>query len=139
MPELKKYYPQAREDRGLELNLPEDFDLNSVAYVDNVKEARRRAIIDAFARGEKPDLPTNKGGAGADAKRRKENAWSSQKEAKAVKEARREKTEVKRKAEGNAKMSEADKARQRELDDLIAKVKAKNAANDGDDEFEGFD
>ncbi|SMR41663.1 unnamed protein product [Zymoseptoria tritici ST99CH_1E4] len=138
MPELKKYFPQAREDRRLDLDLPADFDLNSVAYVDKVKEAKRRAIIDAFARGEKPDLPKNKGGAGADAKRRKDNAWSSQKEAKAVKEGRREKKEVRRKAEGNAKMSEADKVRQKELDDLIAKVKAKNA-EDAEDSFEGFE
>lgn len=139
MPELKKFYPEARENRSLNLDLPADFNLNSVAYVDKVKESRRQEILNAFARGEKPNLPTNKGGAGADAKRRKESAWSSQKEAKAVKEARREKKDVRRKAETKAHMSEADKAKERELEELIAKVKAKNAAEEGDDSFEGFD
>lgn len=138
MPELKKFYPEAREDRSLNLNLPADFDINSVAYVDKAKEARRQEILNAFARGEKPNLPTNKGGAGADAKRRKESAWSSQKEAKAVKEARREKKDVRRKADMKAHMSEADKARERELEELIAKVRAKNEAEEADS-FEGFD
>lgn len=139
MPELKKYYPEAREDRTFSLNLPGDFNLNSVAYVDKVKEARRQEILEAFARGEKPKLPTNKGGAVADAKRRKESAWSTQKEAKAVKEARREKKDVRRKADHKAHMSEADKVKERELEELIAQVKAKNAAAEAADSFEGFD
>ncbi|KAK4626109.1 ATP-dependent rRNA helicase spb4 [Fulvia fulva] len=137
MPELKRHCPEAREDRSFGLDLPQDFDLNNVAYADKVREARRKEIMEAFSRGEKPDLPKKSGGALADMRRRKESAWSNQKDAKAVKESRREKKEVRRKAESKAKMSDADEVKALELDQLIAKVRAKN--QQGEEIFEGFD
>lgn len=136
MPELKRHFAQAANDRTFGLDLPSDFDINSVTYADKEREKRRQAILDAIARGEKPDLPKKLSGALAEARRRKENAWSSQKEAKHLKEARREKKEVRRKAESKAKMSDAERLREMELDDLIARVRAKNAA--ADEPFEGF-
>jgi ATP-dependent RNA helicase DDX55/SPB4 len=69
--------------------------------------------------------------------RRKANAWSSQKDAKALKEARREKKVVRRQAEGHAKMSESDKLKAAELRALIEKVRLQNAT--AEESFEGFD
>jgi ATP-dependent RNA helicase DDX55/SPB4 len=70
--------------------------------------------------------------------RRKANAWSSQKDAKALKEARREKKVVRREAEGNAKMSESEKVKAAELKALIEKVRIQTAAA-AEETFEGFD
>ncbi|EME46122.1 helicase-like protein [Dothistroma septosporum NZE10] len=137
MPELKRHCPEAREDRTFGLSLAQNFDLDKIAYADKVREAKRKEITEAFARGEKPDLPKKSGGALADMRRRKESAWSNQKDAKAVKESRREKKEVRRKAETKAKMSDVDKVKALELDQLIAKVRAKNKQDE--ESFEGFD
>ncbi|CAK3765775.1 ATP-dependent rRNA helicase SPB4 [Lecanosticta acicola] len=136
MPELKRYFPQAVQDRTLGLHLPEGFDLNTLAYADKVREGKRKENLEAKARGEKLQLPSKFGGAAADARRRNEKAWSSQKDAKALRESRREKKEVRRKAESKSKMTEADKAKETELNDLIAQVRAKTAADQ--EEFEGF-
>lgn len=136
MPEIKRHFPEAVQNRTKGLELSDNFDLNSIAYVDKVREGKRKEYLEAKARGEKPQLPARLGGAAAEAKRRKEKAWSSQKDAKAVREGRREKKEVRRKAESKAKMTEADKAKETELNDLIAQVKAKHAADQ--EEFEGF-
>lgn len=136
MPELKRHCQEAVEDRTWKLDLPSDLDLNTVAYADKVRETKRLDDMAARARGEKPALPANFAGKLADARRRKENAWSNQKGAKAVREARREKKEVRRKAESTAKMTDAEKMKAMELDDLIAKVKVKNRADE--EEFEGF-
>lgn len=136
MPELRRHFAAAAQDRTHALDLPSDLRILDLAYADPVREAKRIEIVSALARGERPKLP-GRGGAEAERKRRKESAWSAQKEAKAVKEARREKKEVRRKAEGRSKMSAADEAKERELVDLIAKVKARHAAGE-DEAFEGF-
>lgn len=137
MPELKRHFPEAVEDRKYSLELPTDFELNAVAYADKVHEAQRLADNAARARGEKPQLSSQLRGKLAEQKQRKERAWTKQKGAKVVKEERRERKEVRRKAESHAKMSDADKAKERELEDLISKVRAQNA--EAGDDFEGFD
>ncbi|KAH9828086.1 ATP-dependent rRNA helicase SPB4 [Teratosphaeria destructans] len=139
MPELKRNLPDAVADRRFGLDLPVDLDLDRLAYADKVREAARQEALAARARGEKPKLPTKLAGALADAKRRKENAWSGQKEAKAAKDSRRERKVVRRKAEKAGKMSEAEKLKEMELDSLIAKVREQTAAQAEDDSFEGFD
>ncbi|WPH00228.1 Hypothetical protein R9X50_00305100 [Acrodontium crateriforme] len=140
MPELKRHFMEGVKDRTYGLDLPTGFDLNSLAYADKVREDKRQEMLQARARGERPNLPS-KGGAAADLKRRKEKAWSSQKEAKAIREGRRERKEVRRKAERNGKMSEEELAEARELEQLIAKVRENNAnkVEDDEGEFEGFD
>lgn len=137
MPELKRHFPEAAADRAHGLDLPADFDLSSVAYADKVHEAQRQADNEARARGEKPQLSSQLRGKLAAAKQRKERAWTKQKGAKAVREERRERKEVRRKAENHSKMSEADKAKERELEALISKVRAQNAK--AEEDFEGFE
>lgn len=137
MPELKRHFPEAVTNRTTALDLPDDFDLDSVAYVDKVRESKRNEILQAIARGEKPELSAKLKGTLAQARLRKENAWSSQKEAKSVREARREKKVVRRKADSMAKMTDAEKVKEAELQDLIAKVRAETAA--AEEPFEGFD
>ncbi|PPJ55183.1 hypothetical protein CBER1_05408 [Cercospora berteroae] len=137
MPELKRHFPVAATDRAHGLDLPADFDLNNVAYADKVHEAQRQADNEARARGEKPQLSSQLRGKLAAAKQRKEKAWTKQKGAKVVREERRERKEVRRKAENHSKMSEADKAKERELEALISKVRAQNAK--AEEDFEGFD
>ncbi|KAK5714811.1 ATP-dependent rRNA helicase spb4 [Elasticomyces elasticus] len=141
MPELKRLFPEAVKDRTVGLQLPEDIPhINSLAYADAVREARRQEILAAFSRGEKPaGLSASIGGAVEDQRRRKERAWSLQKDAKAVREGRREKKEVKRKAERTGKMNDEEKAEERGLEELIARVRERGVveAIDGED-FEGF-
>lgn len=137
MPELRRYFPQAREDRAFGLELDPNFDLNNLKYADKAREVKRQEVMSAYARGEKVTLPSKAQGKLADLKRRKEQAWSEQKGAKAVREARRERKEVRRKAEKVGKMSEGDKLQAMELDELIAKVRRQNVEAEGD--FEGFE
>ncbi|USW48892.1 Putative ATP-dependent RNA helicase DEAD-box, Helicase superfamily 1/2, ATP-binding protein [Septoria linicola] len=137
MPELKRHFPEAVADRQFGLDLPADFDLINVAYADKVHETQRQADIAARARGEKPQMSSQLKGKLAEAKQRKERAWTKQKGAKVVKEERRERKEVRRKAERRENMTDAEKVKERELEELISKVKAKHA-EEGDD-FEGFE
>jgi ATP-dependent RNA helicase DDX55/SPB4 len=138
MPELKRHFPTAAQNRTFELELPADFRLDTLAYKDKVREATRQEYLATIARGERPALPKRLGGALAEMQRRKANAWSSQKDAKALKEARREKKLVRREAEGNAKMSESEKLKAAELKALIEKVRLQTAAA-AEETFEGFD
>lgn len=137
MPELKRYFPRAREDRAHGLGAPPDFDLNTLAYADKARENKRQEVLEAFARGEKPTDKTA-GGKALEQRKRKENAWSSQKEAKALREARRDRKEVRRVAEKKGKMSDKERVEAMELDDLIAKVRERGVAGGGEEEFEGF-
>ena len=136
MPELKRYYPAAVSNRAHGLDIDGEFDIEQLKYADKLREAKRQAMAEARARGEKPALSSKGGGAAADLRRRKERAWSGQQDAKAQREERRERKEARRKVDRAGKMSEADKLKAMELDDLIAKVKEQNAAEDGS--FEGF-
>lgn len=136
MPELKRYYPQAVADRKYGLNINKDFDIELLKYADKAREGKRQAAMEARARGERPDLPLRQGGAAADLRRRKDKAWSGQKEAKALREVRRERKEAKRKVDRAGKMSETEKLKAMELDDLIAQVRQQNVVDD--ESFEGF-
>ncbi|TKA64547.1 hypothetical protein B0A55_11909 [Friedmanniomyces simplex] len=140
MPELKRLFPQAVADRTVGLELPvEQLDVNSLAYTDPVRESKRQELLNALARGERPAGLSSKGGAADDLRRRKERAWSSQKDAKAAKEGRRERKEVRRKAERTSKMSDGERVEEMRLDELIAKVRERGPVADIDgEEFEGF-
>ncbi|KAF7188604.1 ATP-dependent rRNA helicase SPB4 [Pseudocercospora fuligena] len=139
MPELKRHFPEAVSNRTHNLDLPSDFNLDKVTYSDKIREAKRLADNAAYARGEVPETSKTKElkGKAAAARLRKDRAWSDQKGAKADREARRSKKEIRRKAEGQSKMSEDEKRKERELNDLIAKVRAQNAAK-AEEDFEGF-
>jgi len=137
MPELKRHFPKAVLDRKYQLDLPSTINLDSVSYADTVREGKRQEAIEARARGDRPELRTKLTGAAADQRRRKEKAWSGQKEAKMLKLARRERKEVRRKAEREGKMNEAQRVDAMELDELIAKVREQN--REEEESFEGFD
>lgn len=137
MPELKRYFPEAVKDRKIRLSVPASFDLRELAYADRGRETKRQAYISARERGELPEL-VKKGGAVAELAQRKEKAWSSQKEAKSLRENRRERKEVRRKAERGAKMSDAERVKEMELQQLIAKVREQNASKAAAEDFDGF-
>lgn len=139
MPELKRHFPEAAKDRTLHLDMPDDFDLNALAYADKAREQKRQADMEARARGERPEM-RGKGGAAAEQRRRAEKAWSAKKDAKGLREERRERKEVRRAADRKSKMSDAERLKEMELEDLVAQVRARNAkAAAEDDSFEGFD
>ncbi|KAI7337935.1 ATP-dependent rRNA helicase SPB4 [Hortaea werneckii] len=139
MPELKRNFPQAAEDRAHGLMLPEYFTLEEVKYSDSVREQKRQDLIAARASGQPLPLSAKAaGGRPADERRRKEKAWSGQKEAKNQRENRREKKEVRRKADRVGKLDEAGKKKEMELEELIAKVREQNAAKADEGDFEGF-
>lgn len=142
MPELKRHYPEAAANRTLNLDMPQSFDLSSLAYADKVKEQKRQADNAARARGEHPELKGKKGGKLMEQKKRLEKAWSGQKEAKALRESRRERKDVRRKADRMGKMSEEDRKKEIELQAMIAQVREKNQKKEDageEPEFEGFD
>jgi len=136
MPELKRQFPQAVEDRAFGLDVDREFKLDGLAYADKVRESKRQEAAAARLRGDKV-VSTRAGGARAERERRKEKAWSGQKELKNLREDRRGRKEVKRKAERADKMSDAEKLKAMELNELIAKVRQQNV--EAEDGFEGFD
>lgn len=138
MPELKRYFPQAVQDRTFGLDIPPTFDLDKLEYADKARESKRQDLIESVSRGERSALPLSKlGGAAAEMRRRKERAWSGQKEAKSLREERRERKEVRRSAEKRKGMSESERKEARELDELVEKVREKGEkAEEG--VFEGF-
>lgn len=136
MPELKRYVPQAVQDRTFGLDVPREFEIEGLKYADKVREQKRQDMIEARARGEKPALSGRLGGAAAELRRKRDAAWSGQKGAKALREERRDRKEVRRKAEKVGKMNESEKLEAMELDDLIEKVRQQNAVEE--EAFEGF-
>lgn len=137
MPELKRHFPEAVKDRSLELHLPPTVKLSELAYADQARESKRLADMEARSRGEFPAM-SSKGGKAAELRRRKERAWSSQKDAKAVREERRGRKEVRRKAEREGKMTEEEKTKAQELERMIAMTRQEMRARQDEGEFEGF-
>ncbi|KAK5116942.1 hypothetical protein LTR62_006663 [Meristemomyces frigidus] len=139
MPELKRLHPETIADRTLDLDVPSDFNINNLAYADKVRESTRQLAIAARERGERPALPARLAGKAAEARLKQAKAWSSQKEAKALREGRRERKEGRRKAEVVGKMNEDERDKARELEKMIAQVRAQNERDAEEGEFEGFD
>ena len=83
-------------------------------------------------------LPDPKGLASKET-RRKAKAWTKQKDAKSVREERRDKKHVRRENERLAQMSVEERQKERELQDMIGEVRRRgNVLPDMDEEFEGF-
>ncbi|KAJ0340512.1 hypothetical protein COL922a_003321 [Colletotrichum nupharicola] len=117
----------------------EGFDWDNFTYKDKTREAARQAAIEAERNGEKA--------AAADAvkKKRKTNeAWSKQTDREDLRVERREKRRRKKEAERMSTMTEEEKIKAMELNELIVEVRKRNQAKaaggkDKEDEFEGFD
>nr|OQO18245.1 hypothetical protein B0A51_16020 [Rachicladosporium sp. CCFEE 5018] len=140
MPELKRNLPEAVKDRTLGLEMSEGFDLEALAYANPAKEAKRLALNASYASGEHSSAGKH-GGAAADLRRRGERAWSAKKDAKALREGRREKNEVRRGKERSGKMTETERVEEMELQEMIRAVRERTMRaeqSEGDAGFEGF-
>ncbi|KAK3064812.1 ATP-dependent rRNA helicase spb4 [Coniosporium uncinatum] len=119
MPELKNY----QGDRSLGL----DMDWNAYAYADKTREIQRQQQLEEGPRP-KFELPERK--------RKLDNAWSDKKDAKRTREERRDKRQTKHEKQREAKMTPAEKLEYREVQAMVAKVRARV---EQEDEWEGFD
>ncbi|KAF3025616.1 ATP-dependent rRNA helicase spb4 [Neopestalotiopsis sp. 37M] len=133
MPEAKTF----DGDRSLGI----DMDWDNFAFKDKAREKQRRLDM------EKAADPANGEKAEAIKAKRKRNteAWSDKHEKEGVRTVRREKRHKKREAERVSTLTEDEKVRERELEDMLAQIRKQNqekfaaAAAKGNDEFEGFD
>ena len=124
MPELKKW----DGDRTLGVSI----DMSEYAYADKAREkARRVAAEEAKMAG--PYVPSED----VLRKRKEREAWSHKHEQQDVKEERREKKRRKREAERVAKLTDEERARETEVQELVEKVRRKTI-EDEQDVFEGF-
>lgn len=123
MPELKKW----EGDKTLGIKI----DMSEYAYKDGAREKARRIAMKE-AKNAAPYVLSEEV-----LKRRKDReAWSHKHEQHDVKEARREKKRRKREAERLEKMTDEERVKERELQDLIVQVKKRKLE---EEEFNGFD
>ncbi|KAM0454720.1 hypothetical protein ACHAO4_004533 [Trichoderma viride] len=128
MPELRNW------DGDKMLGVEMDWD--EFAYKDKAREQARREAMTADKSGE-----TAKKAVDAKRKRKNNEAWSGKQEQEEHRTERREKRHKKTEAKKLATMTDDEKVKQAELNDLIQKVREENLAKAAkeDDEFEGFD
>ncbi|KAF7550340.1 hypothetical protein G7046_g8040 [Stylonectria norvegica] len=129
MPELKAW----QGDKMLGM----DIDWDTYTYKEKVREKTRQLALEALKNGEVKD---RKG----DPKRKRKNneSWSNKVQAEDDRVVRREKRQKKREAEKTSNMTDEEKVKQMELQDLIQQVRRQNQAKPAagkDDEFQGFD
>lgn len=147
MPELKKW----TGDKMLGVTM----DWDNFAYKEKIREKARQDALEADRSGATALK------AAEEKKKRKTNvAWSGRMEQEGVREERKEKRRKKREAEHAANMTEEEKVKDAELQDLLRQVREQNrvkreaeaaarakdkstakptAKHDEDDDFEGFD
>ncbi|KJZ80226.1 ATP-dependent rRNA helicase SPB4 [Hirsutella minnesotensis 3608] len=130
MPELKRW--EGDKTLGLEV------DWDTFSYKDSQRESARLEALAAFKAGESQTKATD---SNAKRKRKKNEAWSNKHDQEDLRVERREKRHKKKDAERTAKMTDEEKLRQTELNELIQQVRKQNQAKAAvkDDEFEGFD
>jgi ATP-dependent RNA helicase DDX55/SPB4 len=126
MPELKKW----EGDKTLGVKI----DMSEYAYNNKVREKARRLAMEE-EKNKAPYVPSEE----AVRKRKEREAWSHKHEQQDVKEARREKKRRKREAERFEKMTEEERAKEREVQELVEQVRKKTLAEANDEEFHGFD
>ena len=124
MPELKKW----DGDRTLGVSI----DMNEYAYADKTREkARRVAAEEAKKAG--PYVPSED----VLRKRKEREAWSHKHEQQDVKEERRERKRRRREAERVAKLTDEERKKETEVQELVEKVRRKNL-EEKEEVFEGF-
>ncbi|GAM84315.1 hypothetical protein ANO11243_023090 [Dothideomycetidae sp. 11243] len=125
--------PEARSWEGdRSLGLGHGTHLPNLAYKDKVREktrladmAERRAAAQAATpRGQGDDLHKSK----SEDEKRKDRAWTRQKDAKRTREERRDKRHVKRNIDRRSKMNEAELAKEDEMLGLVDEVRRNVAA-----------
>jgi len=128
MPELKKW----DGDRSLGI----DLDLATYAYKDKAREQQRLV--------EQKDYDANKTDGAKKryvTKNKKESAWTLQKDAKAMKEQRREKKTAKREHERVAKLTDEERRQEEQVKTMVNEVRRKvreQEAREAAEEFQGF-
>ncbi|PCD31221.1 hypothetical protein AU210_010879 [Fusarium oxysporum f. sp. radicis-cucumerinum] len=136
MPELKSW--KGDKMCGLEI------DWDNYAYKEKTREQARKAALEEERSGEKKDKSDE-----TKRKRKNNEAWSAKHEKEDERVERREKRRKRREAEATSKMTDEEKFKQMELNELIAEVRRQNrekaaaeaaaAKKDKEDEFAGFD
>ncbi|KAM0264725.1 hypothetical protein ACHAQJ_000550 [Trichoderma viride] len=127
--------PELRSFNGDKM-LGVEMDWDEFAYKDKAREQARQEAMVADKTGQ-----TEKRAADAKRKRKNNEAWSAKQEQEDVRTERREKRHKKKEAEKTALMTEDEKLKQLELNELIRRVREENLAKEAaeDEEFEGFD
>ncbi|KAM0556052.1 hypothetical protein ACHAPJ_006037 [Fusarium lateritium] len=137
MPELKSWTGDKM--------LGQEIDWDTYAYKEKTREQARKVALEEQKAGvNKPDKSEE-----TKRKRKNNEAWSAKHEKEDERVERREKRRKRREAEAVSKMTDDEKVKQMELNDLIAEVRRKNREKDAaeaatkkqdkDDEFTGFD
>lgn len=126
MPELKGWAGDKSLGTGV------DFD--TFAYKDKTRELRRREELEQWKAGALERQKDAAGRMGKEARRR-ERAWSAKKDAKSLREERRDKKHDKREKQRIGKMSAEERVEEDKLQAMIAEVREKGV----EEEFEGFD
>lgn len=126
MPELKKW--EGDKTLGVEINMDE------YAYADKLREKARRLAMEEAAKAG-PYVPSEE----VLRKRKEREAWSHKHDQQDVKEERRERKKRKREAERLAKLTDEERAKEREVEELLEKVRRKNLQKEKEETFEGFD
>ncbi len=137
MPEIKT----SQIDRSLGLGI----DTNAIRFKDKSKEKKRQVeLAERAAVTAATQESNNPGAASAPAKRDRNAAWSDKHDREDLRVVRREKKKRRRDAEKEAGMTDIEKEQKRQLEELVAEVRRRNAIGDGndhnagDDEFQGF-
>lgn len=134
MPEAKKF--DGDRSFGIEM------DWDNFAFKDKTREKQRLADMEKGDRSEEKEKVES-----IKAKRKRNTeAWSDKHEKEGTRVDRREKKQKKRDAERKSGLTEEEKVKELELEDLLARIRKENQAKfaaeasaKGDDEFEGFD
>ncbi|KAJ4269539.1 ATP-dependent rRNA helicase spb4 [Fusarium torreyae] len=137
MPELKSWTGDKM--------LGQEIDWDTYAYKEKTREQARKAALEEAESGvNKPDKSEE-----MKRKRKNNEAWSAKHEKEDERVERREKRRKRREAEAVSKMTDDEKVKQMELNDLIAEVRRQNREKEAaeaatkkqgkDDEFTGFD
>jgi len=123
MPEIKKW----DGDKTLGISV----DMSEYEYKDKVREKARRLAIEE-AKNAAPYVPSEE----VLQRRKEREAWSHKHDQQDVKEARREKKKRRREAERLDKMTDEERIKEHELQDLIVQVKKRRVEEE--EEFKGF-
>lgn len=126
MPELKRW----EGDRTLGVKI----DMAEYAYKDKQAEKARRAAMEEAKTVVREEVTEE-----MKKKRKERDAWSHKHDAQEVKEERRERKRRKKEAERFEKMSEEEKAKELELQELVNVVRKKVVEQEAETAFEGFD
>ncbi|KAF1981319.1 ATP-dependent rRNA helicase spb4 [Aulographum hederae CBS 113979] len=132
MPELKGW--EGDKSLGVEL------DINDLAYKDAAREQKRLSELEEWKRRKESGegrAPRTDDKGNRTREKRKENAWTQQKEKKQERDDRRDRKKVKREKDRIAKMGPDELEEHKRLERMIEEVRAKGPQEE--EEWNGFD